>query len=793
MGAEVKFMIRRYIEFENYRTIGVTELGSEAQTLEISYTSASTNKVMGGLITLIGLNNSGKSNVLDGIVALKHGTRCSDKPNFTGISENTIGAIKWVYKNRYAGEEVKYDASTGDYLLEYDINTEKKVVNHNTSVGEYTSFGGFVNVSFWKEYEILHNDFKSLYENIEYNNELPEEMRTELFNSFSINGHGPGLKVFERGNEQRSTIKCDEAITRMHRSMRKLNKVKPVVSERTLRAFADLVRKYTIDKVSRNRIYYISDDKVKSILYDMINDDYDGLLWEIGGNVIGKLKFPDRYDYLQNEYYSDSDKDVLMLNGEEELIELLLNQDIKTLKRGMNSILYSRSEYKQIVKLNDEEIESLSRFEVFKLLDGESVNGEKLEYRAIKILENEMKISNLAKLPDIVKHKSDDGYKYNDLILDNITSVNIGHNINISRFFKKIFRLLEIDILEIEKVYINGEKNHIVREDFEKSCNKKLIEVSNTFNKLYFANVGEIYEFEIKLEVNRIKFIIKDCNMIVNLDEQSTGFKWFFNFFIDVLANTDLVEGDIVILDEPAANLHPQSQVELTNIIRNVGISRGITFIISTHSPFLVSLDHLDEVRVISKQGSITKISSKFNTINPKNALSPIVNSLFVEQFVLLDSARCKVFLEGVTDYNYLTAFKNILCDSRGNSFEKQFHFIPVNGLGGNKVTHMEKFKELGKSHPNSILLVDADEDGYIAYGNLKNGETGITPVRLNQIVDGAVEIEDLFVGEDRVHVQVKNGAYSANFKKSLMKDNNIVSEETKENFRKLLTMLPIS
>ncbi len=786
-------MIRRYIEFENYRTIGITDLGSEIQTLEISNTSASVNKVMGGLITLIGLNNSGKSNVLDGIEALKRGVKKTDKPNFVGINNEVKGAIKWVYKNRNTGEEVKYDASSGEYLVEYDIHNEKKVVNHNTSINNYPSFTGFVKVSFGKEYEILHSNFKTIYENVEYDSELSDYLVKEVYNSFSINGQGPGLKVFERGNEQRSTIKCDESVTRMHKTMRELNKVKPVVNEQTIMTFVELVKKYTEDKVSRNRIYYIPDNKVKSVLYDMISDDYDGLLWEIGGNVLGKLRFPERYDYLQNEYYSEDDSSVLKVDNEEELIDLLMKQDITILKRGINNILYNRSEYEQIVKISEEDIASLSRFEIFRLFGGESVNGEKLEYRAIKILENDIEISNLAKLPNIVKHKSDIGYKSDNLMIRNINLVNIGHCINTSGFFRKIFKLLEVDILEIEKVYIQGEKCNSLRDDLEKSCNDKLREISETFNKLYFANSNEIYEFEIMLRNDNIEFIIKDNNMPVNLEEQSTGFKWFFNFFVDVLANKDLVEGDIVILDEPAANLHPQSQVELANIIRNVGVTRGITFIISTHSPFLVSLDHLDEVRVISKENSITKISSKFNTINPKNALSPIVNSLFVEQFVLLDSARCKVFLEGVTDYNYLTAFKNVLCDSSGISFEKQFHFIPVNGLGGNKVTHMEKFKELGKSHPNSILLVDADEDGYIAYGNLKNGETGITPVRLDQIVDGAVEIEDLFVGEDRVHVQVKNGAYSANFKKSLMKDNNIVSEATKENFKKLLTMLPIS
>ena len=70
----------------------------------------------------------------------------------------------------------------------------------------------------------------------------------------------------------------------------------------------------------------------------------------------------------------------------------------------------------------------------------------------------------------------------------------------------------------------------------------------------------------------------------VNLNETSAGRRWYFSYYF--MKNL-LDEGDIFIIDEPAATLHPGAQrevlAELTELVR-----RGIKVVYSTHSPYLI-------------------------------------------------------------------------------------------------------------------------------------------------------------------------------------------------------------
>jgi len=55
---------------------------------------------------------------------------------------------------------------------------------------------------------------------------------------------------------------------------------------------------------------------------------------------------------------------------------------------------------------------------------------------------------------------------------------------------------------------------------------------------------------------------------------------------------TDKIEDDaLYILDEPENSLSPKRQIELSNFIQKSARFFGCQFIISTHSPFLLSME----------------------------------------------------------------------------------------------------------------------------------------------------------------------------------------------------------
>ena len=73
----------------------------------------------------------------------------------------------------------------------------------------------------------------------------------------------------------------------------------------------------------------------------------------------------------------------------------------------------------------------------------------------------------------------------------------------------------------------------------------------------------------------------------VALNSTSAGRRWYFTYYF--MKNT-LESGDLFIIDEPAAMLHPLAQKEVLNELLQLE-SRGIKVIYSTHSPYLIPND----------------------------------------------------------------------------------------------------------------------------------------------------------------------------------------------------------
>ena len=71
----------------------------------------------------------------------------------------------------------------------------------------------------------------------------------------------------------------------------------------------------------------------------------------------------------------------------------------------------------------------------------------------------------------------------------------------------------------------------------------------------------------------------------INLNETSAGRRWYFTYYF---MKNILSEGDIFIIDEPAAMLHPSAQKEIMLDLIDLVKKRGIKVIYSTHSPYLI-------------------------------------------------------------------------------------------------------------------------------------------------------------------------------------------------------------
>ncbi len=370
-----------------------------------------------------------------------------------------------------------------------------------------------------------------------------------------------------------------------------------------------------------------------------------------------------------------------------------------------------------------------------------------------------------------------------------------------NQFIYKVLHAIGISPEEITNVYasFNKTQSRGILNTEEDKLNKLLVKVADDFNAVYFRGIkqpGEEYRFRFNLESTNIFFSIYRGNKDLNLDYQSTGFAWFFNLYFNLLCNNSLKTGDIIIMDEPATNLHIGGQIELRKFLKTFAVNNGITLVVATHSPFLIDLDYLDEIRLISRQGENAEIYNDFNALtdDAPDTLSPIKRSLTVNNHVLLDPDVKVIFVEGITDYNYMVTFKRIL--DKG-----ELVFLPINGLGKNddnlNKRHIEIVKALQqiKKH-GPILMVDGDGAGKAIKDFCADKNTELKVFALNEADPSFVTIESLFNEADNAKFGLKNADGTPNKHSSVSSvlktfaKSDDFSKTTVNNFKKLFSFI---
>ncbi len=410
--------------------------------------------------------------------------------------------------------------------------------------------------------------------------------------------------------------------------------------------------------------------------------------------------------------------------------------------------------------------------------------------------------SNLEKLEQSFKEKYKIRFKpeiirYVDTPIGNKNIIADKGNIGSNRFFKVLFEAIDYSFDTLGRAYeaFSSNKNKGILNTQKSEINKKLEKIADDFNRLYCVG-DERYRFEIDLETNNIFFNIYNGNKDVSLDNQSTGFKWFFDLYFNLLSRKTLKCGDIILMDEPAINLSVQGQRELRVFLKDFAIKNGVTLVVATHCPFLIDIDCLDELRVIETRDGEAFINNDFSAVNQDDpdSLLPVKRALTVESCHLYDPDKRVVFVEGITDYNYLIAFKKIL------GITDDIVFLPIHGVGkGNAEDRKKSQREISakliklRKH-DPVLLVDGD----VAGKSMKevNKESELTVIELTDVDASFKTIETLFDKADLEKFElvdakgkyIKHASSSALIK--TFADNYEFSDQTKANFKKLFERL---
>ena len=379
-----------------------------------------------------------------------------------------------------------------------------------------------------------------------------------------------------------------------------------------------------------------------------------------------------------------------------------------------------------------------------------------------------------------------------------------------SSFFKSLFNIIdeEMDIIcQAYKKY-QETQNSAYRSHVETKVNEKLKYVNQRFNDLY-NKCEEVYRFQIRLEDNGVSFEFYKNGETLTLDKQSDGFRKFFNFFFNFLYTGKVGKGDIVLIDEPETHLDIDSQRDFRQLLRESGQKEYVLFVVTTHSPFMLDLNHLDEIRILKTKGDGVgvEIINEFSQVGGKETdvdiLKKIIEALGAKLYHLISPKTMLIFVEGVTDYHYLVALA--ACYNKEHKDKPiDLTFLPIGGLGkdeeqqSSKIESLISFSNEPRISP-AILLVDNDGAGR-AIKKLAGEEKyrdSLQVILLNECEKLSkfpqdVEIEDLFSEKDREKFGIskeKNSQAAADFKntKDLAAQ---LDEETKDNFYALLKYL---
>jgi len=169
--------------------------------------------------------------------------------------------------------------------------------------------------------------------------------------------------------------------------------------------------------------------------------------------------------------------------------------------------------------------------------------------------------------------------------------------------------------------------------------------------------------------------------------QRSRGFIWFFSFLVwfdsvQYQIDTSGKVGQknlILLLDEPGLALHATAQADFLRYINELATKHQVLY--TTHSPFMVHSDRLNQVRVIEDQKTIgTVISDNVSGSDPRT-IFPLQAALGWTIAQNLFISKRNLLVEGPSELIYLKAVSALLETQGLIGLRDDITIVPVGGL----------------------------------------------------------------------------------------------------------------
>lgn len=238
------------------------------------------------------------------------------------------------------------------------------------------------------------------------------------------------------------------------------------------------------------------------------------------------------------------------------------------------------------------------------------------------------------------------------------------------------------------------------------------------------------------------------------LNRRAEGFKWTFSFIVNFAAETQRSElkEAILLLDEPARNLHPTQQRGISDLLKNLAGSNQILY--ATHSPFMI-FDYTPGnllVVELDKRKHLSHIYYDYWNADDQT-LTPILYGLsrgLVESIIDREigyNSRPVIIVETMTDSMYLNAFDRFLKDP--NLSMNPLNIVPA--YNKNSVLPLAIFYR-NHGYNTFVLLDNTDQSRQISTLLQTNGFKSVQMIFFELGGQPRQAIEDLIIDEDYLY-----------------------------------------
>jgi len=242
---------------------------------------------------------------------------------------------------------------------------------------------------------------------------------------------------------------------------------------------------------------------------------------------------------------------------------------------------------------------------------------------------------------------------------------------------------------------------------------------------------------------DNIFFWIEENGIRFMPSQRSLGQRWFLGFYVKVVARLSEKKPNVILIDEPGLHLHAQAQKDLLRVLESHASDTPIIF--STHSPYLITSENMESIRLVEKANNKTVILGKphAHVTAARETLAPILTAIGLgmnDSITNLDQ-RNNIVVEGIEDVFYLQSFKLLLPEDE----RPALNFISGGGSGNMGIVGAV----LEGWGCNVAYLLDSDQGG--KDGNVCLSRTWSVPPQVIHFAmnDGDGSLSDILTKVD--------------------------------------------